>query len=726
MAEKSLKSMMHLPGEMSPAEIKKLVNSLQDHQLELEMQNEELLKARSRMEASHKKYVDLYDLAPIGYFTFGDKGLIIDANITAAEQLSIERISLIKKSFYQFIHKDDRDIFYLHCKEVHERKTRCACEIRLQRNDKSEFDAQLTSISMPDNGGNYSRIQTAVSNITRHKQSEKEQFRLQKRLEAQWELVRMVDADQDSICRQVLAEIIEMTESRYGFYGFLNDDESVMTIHSWSKETMADCRMSEKPIEFAIERSGVWGNAVRERSSLIINNYNEKYPNKKGIPEGHVAIHRLIAVPIIRHGKIVALGAVANKATDYTEKDAEQMISFLQSSQIIEEKRQSEEELTKHRERLMDLVDERTHELQQMNEALEQEICERIKTENDMKLMALFAELNPSPVLRFDKNGKVLMANSAAVMILDLESLTAIQLPSLIPGIEGLDFAACIRDGTILSHSAQIGERVFHFIFRGLPDLDIGQIYGSDITEQRHAEAESIRAGHLASIGELAAGVAHEINNPINGIINYGQIVADKTGKGSLENDTAIEIMKEGERIAGIVRNLLSFARYENDTKRPVRIHDIMSESLAVMQAQLQKEGILLKIHLPSILPEITVHFQQIEQVCLNVINNARYALNQKFIGKHEDKILEILAEQVIIDSLPFVRVTFHDHGTGMSEDLQNRIMNPFFTTKPRDCGTGLGLSISNNIVKEHGGSIKIEAIEGAFTKLIIDLPANA
>jgi len=407
-----------------------------------------------------------------------------------------------------------------------------------------------------------------------------------------------------------------------------------------------------------------------------------------------------------------------------SDTDIKKLLPELQAHQIKLEMKH--DVLIRHHEYLMEKFKDRAHELQSINEKLEQEISERTQAEKDMKLMALFAELNPSPVLRFDENGNVLMANPAAVDILKLESLNEIRLTSLIPGTERLDLTACICKGVILSHSAKIGDQFFHFIFRGVPELGIGQIYGSNITEQKKAEDKTLRTLQLASIGELAAGVAHEINNPINGIINYAQILSDKTSQGSLESKISAQIMKEGERIAGIVTNLLSFARYESNEKCPVRIHDILSESIAIIQAQLIKEGIQLKIKLPSKLREIYAHFQQIEQVCLNIIYNARYALNQKFPEKHEDKVLEILGEQVTIDTFPFVRVTFHDHGTGMSEDLLSKIMTPFFTTKSRDCGTGLGLSISNNIVKQHGGSIKIETIEGDFTKVIIDLPANA
>jgi signal transduction histidine kinase len=562
--------------------------------------------------------------------------------------------------------------------------------------------------------------------ITELKKSEEEQSRLQKRLEAQWELARMVDIDRNSICNRVLTEIIDMTESRYGFYGFLNEDESVMTIHSWSNETMADCKMHNKPIEFRIKDSGVWGNAVRDRRSLIINNYNEEHLNKLGLPEGHVAINRLMAVPIFRHGRIVALGSVANKVTDYNEKDVEQINIFLHSAQIIQEKQMAEEELKNHRKHLTGLVEERTDELQKINEELELEISERTKAEKQLKLMALFAELNPAPVLRFDKNGNVLMANPAAVEILNLGTPGGKPLKSAITGIKEFDLTGCIENGTILSQSVQIGRRHFHFIFRGLPELGVGQIYGSDITDQMNAEAETIRASQLASLGELAASVAHEVNNPINGIINFAQILADKSDKKSKENEIANMIMHEGDRIASIVSSLLSFARTEKDEQSSVSVQEILTESLSLTLAQLKKDDIKLKLDIPGDLPEVTANFQQVEQVCLNIINNARYALNQKNGGEAKNKLIKIHAEMIMIDNCPYVRMVFFDNGTGIPESLLNKIQNPFFSTKPKGSGTGLGLSISQDIIMNHGGKLTVESVEGEFTKIKIDLPCKA
>ncbi len=250
-----------------------------------------------------------------------------------------------------------------------------------------------------------------------------------------------------------------------------------------------------------------------------------------------------------------------------------------------------------------------------------------------------------------------------------------------------------------------------------------------DTTERINLEAEAMRSAHLASLGELAAGVAHEINNPINGIINYAQILIDRNRSRSnmdiVEDDISNQIIKESDRIARIVKSLLSFARDTKETKDPASISDIIYESLSLTATQLRKEGIHVEVNIPGELPEIIAHFQQIQQVFLNIINNARYALNQKYPGTHKNKILEISGEQKTIDGRHYVRVIFHDCGNGIPAEIMDKLMNPFYSTKPRGKGTGLGLSISHGIITDHAGRITIKSKEGEFTSVIIDLPVK-
>jgi PAS domain S-box-containing protein len=245
-----------------------------------------------------------------------------------------------------------------------------------------------------------------------------------------------------------------------------------------------------------------------------------------------------------------------------------------------------------------------------------------------------------------------------------------------------------------------------------------------DVTERVLREQQEIRTGQLAALGELAAGVAHEINNPINGIINYGQLILNRAAEEGREKDLAERIIKEGERIATIVRDLLHFAREESPELRVVSLHEVFEDTLALVGSHLRKEGVLLKMDLQEGLPPIASRAHQIQQAFLNVISNARHALAAKYPDPNPDKILEIRAEQVTVSGREMVRCTFTDHGTGMSKDLLKRVLNPFVTTKPAGVGTGLGLSISHEIVKNHGGSIDITSQNGKFTRVRIDLPA--
>lgn len=274
-------------------------------------------------------------------------------------------------------------------------------------------------------------------------------------------------------------------------------------------------------------------------------------------------------------------------------------------------------------------------------------------------------------------------------------------------------------------------ELIIHMVKTPIRDQkgDIIGILGVfwDITQKIMLEREAERSRHLAALGELAAGVGHEINNPMTGIINCAQILFNKSEEGSREKDISRRIIKEGDRIAKIVQRLLIFARpIDQNEKRSIEhVQNILSDTLILTEAQLRKDGIRLRLDISPDLPEIFVHPQQIQQVFLNIISNARYALKKKYPGTHDNKVLEIAAKEVTIDNRPHVKLTFYDHGTGMPPDIRNKIMAPFFTTKPRGEGTGLGLNISHNIIRDHGGKLMIDSDEGKFTKVIVILPAK-
>ncbi len=249
--------------------------------------------------------------------------------------------------------------------------------------------------------------------------------------------------------------------------------------------------------------------------------------------------------------------------------------------------------------------------------------------------------------------------------------------------------------------------------------------HSQNITETLRLQEEAARSAHLASLGELAAGVAHEINNPINGIINYAQLLGDKLAADSREKEMTARIIREGERIATIVRNLLSFARMRPEQKTRVSVCEVLLDAYVLVEAQLRKDGTEVVLDLPPHLPEILAHGQQLQQVFLNLASNARYALNEKYPGRHPEKILAISARCHHDRGRKRLRLAFRDQGVGIPAEVLDKVLDPFFTTKPNGAGTGLGLSISHGILSDHGGSLHIESEAGAYTCVTVDLPAE-
>jgi signal transduction histidine kinase len=239
--------------------------------------------------------------------------------------------------------------------------------------------------------------------------------------------------------------------------------------------------------------------------------------------------------------------------------------------------------------------------------------------------------------------------------------------------------------------------------------------------EKEEAEAEALRSSQLAVLGELAAGVAHEINTPLNTIINSAQLLLEDDNQEDLAHDVAV-IKDQSRRIASIANSLLFFARRPAQDKVPIAVAGLVQLTLDMFGAKLRKENITLTIKTPSDLRDVLVHPQQIEQVFINILTNALHALDEKHGNAPGSKTLDITAAEIIINDRHFVRVAFLDNGAGIPANLLDSVTKSFVTTKKS--GNGLGLSISARIINEHGGAIGIASRAGEFTEVSLNLPA--
>ncbi len=250
---------------------------------------------------------------------------------------------------------------------------------------------------------------------------------------------------------------------------------------------------------------------------------------------------------------------------------------------------------------------------------------------------------------------------------------------------------------------------------------------GLDVTARRQAEAQLRQQQKLAAIGTLAGGVAHEINNPVNGIMNYAQLILDDDVHEGEEREYAQQIIQESKRVADIVRSLLQFARHDKRKRRPTRVVDIVHDTLALIRTTVKRDQIRLDVSVPEDLPKVTCRSQEIQQVLMNLLANARDALNERYPTFDEDKVMRVTAgcfEKG--DGTLWVRTTVEDHGAGIPEDVRDVLFDPFVTTKRPDRGTGLGLSVSQSIAQKHGGELAFDCELGRCTRFHLDLPAGS
>lgn len=244
-------------------------------------------------------------------------------------------------------------------------------------------------------------------------------------------------------------------------------------------------------------------------------------------------------------------------------------------------------------------------------------------------------------------------------------------------------------------------------------------IVWQDRTEERRLESSLLQAGKLAAIGQLAAGVAHEINNPLTAI-NANAEILKMTIPTEEENYESVELIYQaGERAAKVVRGLLDFARQEQYAFTEDDLNASIVQALMLVQYQLQTANTKVIESLADDLPPVTASWEHLKSVWLNLIVNARDALQDL----PENRQIEITSRTNADNS--HVQVLFSDNGKGMSEAELAHIFEPFYTTKDPGKGTGLGLATSHRIIEQHGGEINVVSSPGEGTTFIVRLPVN-
>lgn len=359
-------------------------------------------------------------------------------------------------------------------------------------------------------------------------------------------------------------------------------------------------------------------------------------------------------------------------------------------------------------------LEETAGQLQKINTYLEEMVEERTRdlSESEKKFRHFFE--NSKDMVYFCKDGgEISDINPSGLHLLGYDERPQnFNLLSFFKDMETLDcyLNALQKNGFVSDFELQLESRdgsTRHMLLSANAILDNhGQMTGcegiaKDMTRLRNMTDQLISQEKMASVGQMAAGVAHEINTPLNVILGYSQLMMDDFSEGDEVYDNLKVIERQTKACRKIVADLLKFSRQSDSSKKELDMNEIIEEVLAVSEHNLAINHILVVRRFNPHLPKIIGDTEKLRQVFINFLNNASQAMEdggEIIITTEHDKA----TDEVVI--------TVQDSGSGIDDSIKSKIFDPFFTTKPVGKGTGLGLSVSYGIIRDHGGSITVES----------------
>lgn len=332
------------------------------------------------------------------------------------------------------------------------------------------------------------------------------------------------------------------------------------------------------------------------------------------------------------------------------------------------------------------------------------DITQRRKQEQEIRSLAAFPGESPTPVMRVNGSGVITYANESSEPLLHELGVSRMQP---IP----LNWRAKIEHALNLNEDQEseieLGGRIYSLLIAPITGLDYVNLYARDITEMRAAEADArrhqtelVHVCRLSSMGEMATGLAHELNQPLAAIINYANGARRRFAKGASGAELAEPLQRitsQAARAARIIKRLRGMVERQVPVRDKVRINKLVREVLLFLDYETRKHRIEIRLDLAPALPAVNIDLVQIEQVVLNITRNSVDALVEAGISPAVIRISTARHDAML-------GITVEDNGPGLSDEQQARIFQPFYTTK--QSGMGMGLSISETIVAEHRGNI--------------------
>ncbi len=702
---KKLRAQNRKLQELSFLDTERLINELESKQEELEKYNLELLKLKEELEESKNKYRDLYDFAPLGYFTFDKNGLILDVNLTGANMLGVKKEFLINKPFSIFIEKDDKEIFSSHCRDIFLKKSPQSCELRVIRKDGKMFYFQLQSVPFNDSDGKCRNFRTALTDVT-------------KLMDTEYSLIEALELSRN---RQAeIAALLESTRSILKYHDFESTARSIFyackNLTGASSGYIALLKENTLENEIIFIDSGGENCSVQTAAGMPIRGlreevyktcktiFNNNFPESKWkhlLPDGHVKIVNVLFAPMIIENKVIGLLGLANKTSGFSEDDSRIATAFSEIAAIALLNKRAEENV-KRSEEYFRLVTENSSDIITILEAdgtikYESPSIERILgySKNELTGKKVLDYVHPEDI----KVAVNTLSNSIKN-----------------PGISlSLEVRFKHKDGSW---------RVLEVIGKNLLDNPAvaGIVVNSrDITHRKVVEEnllklnEELKRSNI-DLQQFAYATSHDLQEPLRVIAGFIKLLAKRyKDKLDAKADEFINLTLEGiSRMDTLIKDLLAYSQIgtKGKTFKVTDCTTVLENALANLKTAIEENDANITYdNLPVVMADAT----QLGSLFQNLIANAiKFKSNQK---PH----IHISSKKNDGEWLFSIK----DNGIGIDPKDAERIFIIFqrLHTKSEYPGTGIGLAICKRIVERHGGKIWVESEKGKGSTFYFTLP---
>jgi PAS domain S-box-containing protein len=482
---------------------------------------------------------------------------------------------------------------------------------------------------------------------------------------------------------------IQLTGSKVGYLYHYDEESQVFILNTWSRDVMQECSVVEPQTVYHLNQTGIWGEAVRQRQPIMVNDFKAPNPLKRGYPAGHVELSRYLTVPVFDQGKIVAVVGVANKERDYDETDVLQLSLLMDGVWKITKLKEAEESFqVLVNQAPMGIFIVQEGKCQMVNPGFEQvtgyTAYELLNRYNRILVHPDYRETVRENAIRMVKG--------------------QIDLP--------YEFPIITKSG----ETRWVLEKVTSTMYRGKRAV-LG--YFLDISKHKNLEDHFLQAQKMEAVGTLAGGIAHDFNNILTAILGNIGLAAMEQCSAPVKNRLA-QAEAACWRAQALSQQLLTFAKGGVPIKKLFSVAELLTESTAFTCIG---SPVKCDTAFPENLWWIEADPGQIGQVFQNLTINAIQAMPTG--GR-----LKIGAENLTLETesnLPlnpgrYIKVSVQDQGMGIPAEHLPRIFDPYFTTKQK--GSGLGLASAYAIIKKHHGHVMVESIPGVKTTFSVYLPA--